>query len=208
VLSAELPPGFVYLRDVAPEIQVNLRYYSKDNFLGVRVNGYEKPVCIVTDPAAHALSKVQEELATFGLGLLVYDAYRPQSAVDHFWRWAQDLADKKMKADYYPQVEKTKLFEQGYIAARSGHSRGSSVDVTIVSLSENSTPLDMGTRWDFFDPSSWSNATNVTAAQRAHRMLLQKLMTKHGFEPLKEEWWHFKLKDEPFPGRYFDFPVE
>lgn len=206
-LSGELPPGFVYLRDIAPEIQVELRYYSEDNFLGTRVDGYERPICIMTYQAAQALQKVQEELAIFGLGLRLYDAYRPQRAVDHFGRWAQDLTDTRTKADYYPHVDKTDLFQQGYIAEKSGHSRGSTVDLTIVSLRAASAPLDMGTGWDFFDSTSWTNAAAVTATQRAHRMLLQTLMMRHGFEPLKEEWWHFSLGDEPFPDQYFDFPV-
>ncbi len=206
--ATELPEGFVDLEEVIPSIQVDVRYHTAENFVGRRIDGYEKPKCLLTEKAAMALKKVQEELRAFGLGLKVYDAYRPQRAVNHFVRWAKDVEDTKMKSKYYPEVEKKNLFKEGYIAEKSSHSRGSTVDVTIVSRDgEASEELDMGTGWDFFGPQSWPSSMEVTPAQRANRMLLQNLMTKHGFVPLKEEWWHFTLKDEPFPERYFDFPV-
>ena len=152
---------------------------------------------------------MQAQLAPIGRGLKVFDAYRPQRAEDHFVRWAEDLADTKMKARYYPDVDKANLFRDGYIAAKSGHSRGSTVDLTIVSLNAGEPiELDMGTGWDHFGPKSWPSSREVTTQQRANRMLLQSLMVKHGFRPLAEEWWHFTLVDEPFPDTYFDFVVE
>ena len=204
--ASELPKGFVDLSELAPGIRVDLRYHGSDNFVGGPVDGYEKPRCLMTRPTAEALAKVQAELKGFGLGLKIFDAYRPQRAVDHFVRWAKDLKDTRMKARYYPDVAKKDLFKEGYIAAKSGHSRGSTVDVTIISL-KTGEELEMGTGWDHFGPESWPTSTAVGTSQRAHRMLLRSLMTKHGFLPLKEEWWHFTLKDEPFHDTYFDFPI-
>ena len=207
--SSELPRGFVDIEDIIPGIRIEARYFSEDNFIGQRIDGYESSRCYITAEAAEALKEVQHELSPFGLGLKIFDAYRPQRAVDHFVRWASDLADVKMKEKYYPDVAKKDLFTKGYIAARSGHSRGSTVDLTIVSLGPgNGEELDMGTGWDFFGPESWPGSQAVNAEQRAHRMLLQQLMIKHGFKPLAEEWWHFTLVDEPFPDSYFDFVIE
>ncbi len=207
--AVSAPAGFVDIENVIPGVEVELRYFSEDNFVGQRVEGYESSRCYITSEAAEALKKVQQELSPFGLGLKIFDAYRPQRAVDHFVRWASDLADTKMKQKYYPGVAKKDLFKEGYIAARSGHSRGSTVDLTIVSLDdETAEELDMGTGWDYFGPESWPGSQAVSAEQRAHRMLLQQLMTKHGFKPLAEEWWHFTLVDEPFPDSYFDFVIE
>lgn len=203
------PGGFVEISEAIPDAIVELRYLSEDNFIGVRIDGYESQKCFITTEAANALAAIQAELAAFGLGLKVFDAYRPQRAVDHFVRWAEDLGDAKMKAKYYPDVEKKHLFRDGYIAAKSGHSRGSTIDLTIVSLGpDGPVELDMGTGWDFFGPKSWPSSQAVTDQQRANRMLLQSLMVKHGFRPLAEEWWHFTLVDEPFPDTYFDFPIE
>jgi D-alanyl-D-alanine dipeptidase len=203
------PAGFVELRDAVPGVRVELRYFSDDNFVGERIDGYRAGTCFITAEAAAALAGVQAELAAFGLGLKVFDAYRPQRAVDHFVRWAGDLGDTRMKSKYYPDVEKKNLFRDGYIAARSGHSRGSTVDLTIVPLDDGPpVGLDMGTGWDFFGPKSWPASLDVTPQQRANRALLQRLMVKHGFRPLAEEWWHFTLADEPYPETYFDFVVE
>lgn len=207
--AVSVPPGFVDIEDVIPGVEVELRYFGDDNFVGQRIEGYESGRCYITAEAAEALKEVQQELRAFGLGLKIFDAYRPQRAVDHFVRWASDLADTKMKEKYYPDVAKKDLFKDGYIAAKSGHSRGSTVDLTIVSLDAGNTEeLDMGTGWDFFGPKSWPGSQVVSAEQRAHRMLLQQLMTKHGFKPLAEEWWHFTLIEEPFPDNYFDFVIE
>lgn len=205
-----LPDGFVQCEAVIPDIRTDLRYATPHNFVGEKIDGYRQPRCILTRQAALALRKVQDELRPFGLGLKVFDAYRPQRAVDHFVRWANNPGDTRMKAEFYPRVEKGNLFKEDYIAARSGHSRGSTIDVTIVALRGElaGVELDMGTGFDFFGPESWPDHPAMTAQERANRMLLQGVMKKHGFRPYAKEWWHFTLEGEPFPTTYFDFPVE
>ena len=203
----ELPEGFVYLKDEIPSIQIDVRYFGNSNFVGEHVDGYEKAVCIISKPAAFALKNVQQELSTFGLGLKVFDSYRPQRAVNHFARWAEDLNDTKTKAEYYPGLDKQALIPSGYIVMKSSHSRGSTADLTIIDLT-TLEEMDMGTAFDFFSPKSWPDNLSITAEQRANRMLLQQTMIKHGFKPLEQEWWHFTLKDEPYPDVYFDFPVK
>ena len=205
--SQSLPAGFVYLDQVIPDIRTDLRYRSDDNFVGAIVEGYAGSRAILSQPAAQALSKVQAELRGQGLGLLVFDAYRPQRAVNHFARWAKDLRDAKMKQRYYPAVDKADLFSQGYIAGRSGHSRGSTVDLTLVSLTAPFGELDMGTFFDFFGERSWLDAIGITTVQMQNRALLQQTMKKHGFTPYSKEWWHFTLSAEPFPDTYFDFEI-
>ena len=199
--------GFVYCEEVIPDIRTELRYATSRNFVGVPIDGYRTPRCIITRQAAMALRRVQEELRPFGLGLKIFDAYRPQRAVDHFVRWARDLADTRMKAEFYPRVDKTNLFRDDYIAARSGHSRGSTVDLTIAAL-QGGKELDMGTGFDFFGPESWPENAAMTEQQRANRLLLQATMKKQGFRPYGKEWWHFTLEKEPFPETYFNFPIE
>jgi D-alanyl-D-alanine dipeptidase len=203
-----LPEGFVYLDVAIPDIAVELRYFTSDNFVGRPVDGYVHAHAILSKPAAAALARVQESLRPFGLGLKVFDAYRPQRAVDHFVRWAADLQDRETKAKYYPRVAKKDLFSEGYIAARSSHSRGSTVDLTIVFRAPDGTvkELDMGSSWDFFGPISWPASDAVSAQQRANRTLLRTLMMNHGFQPYTQEWWHFTLRNEPHPETYFDFP--
>lgn len=201
-----LPPGFVYVDQLVPDVVVDLRYFGSHNFVGGRVDGYEAPRAILTRRAAEALAAVEAELLPFDFGLKIFDAYRPQRAVDHFVRWARDLHDTSTKAEFYPHVAKTDLFREEYIAARSGHTRGSTVDLTIVRKADGAE-LDMGSPFDYFGPESWPAYDGLTAEQRAHRLLLRTLMTKHGFRPYEREWWHFTLKDEPFPETYFDFPV-
>ena len=200
------PPGFVDLIEIDASIQIDLRYLGRDNFLGRPVDGYEANRLIVSEAAGRALARVQAELKPMGLGLLVYDAYRPQRAVDHFVRWAQDLDDQASKNEYYPDVGKDKLFEEGYIAARSGHTRGGTVDLTLLDIQSGQT-LDMGTPWDFFGPESWPTFADLLPQQRANRLLLRTLMLRHGFRPLEQEWWHFSLEDEPFPETYFNFSI-
>lgn len=202
-----LPEGFVYLSEVAPAVAIDARYAGSDNFVGQPVEGYHANTVILTRPAAEALARVSEELAAFGLGLKVFDGYRPQRAVNHFVRWAGDSADQSTKAQYYPDVDKNQLFEKGYIAKRSGHTRGSTVDLTIIDLKDG-RELDMGTPFDYFGPESWPSYLDLSPEQRAHRALLQQVMKKHGFRPLSTEWWHFTLANEPYPETYFDFPVE
>jgi len=208
--AQDLPQGFVYLDQVAPSILTELRYDTPDNFLGRPVDGYRAQRVILTRQAALALQKVQKFLAPFNLGLKMLDAYRPQQAVDHFIRWAKDLGDTTMKWKYYPDVDKKNLFRDGYIASRSGHSRGSTVDLTIVSLEEKTfgQELDMGSGFDFFSPMSWPDSPRPTPSQRAHRALLRSAMAGQGFLPYDKEWWHFTLKQEPFPETYFNFPVQ
>ena len=209
LLAADLPEGFVYLEDFIPDIHLELRYLTEDNFIGQPVDGYRQPQAILTRAAAEALRRVQADLVRFGLGLKVFDAYRPQRAVDQFVRWGKDLDNLKMKGRYYPDVEKKDLFSQGYVAERSSHSRGSTVDVTLVYRDETGgRELDMGTGFDLFSPKSWPDNRDMTGPQRAHRLLLQVLMVRNGFLPYPQEWWHFTLANEPFPETYFDFPVE
>jgi zinc D-Ala-D-Ala dipeptidase len=205
-----MPEAFVRIEEIIPNIQVDLRYFTDKNFLGRHVDGYLASRCLLAKEAAEALRKVQDELNRFGLGLKIYDAYRPQRAVNHFVRWGKDLDDTKMQTEYYPKIQKKDLFNEGYIAEKSSHSRGSTVDLTIVYMDKtpSESELDMGTCFDFFGPESWPESPLVSPVQRAHRMLLQVLMLKHGFEPYAKEWWHFTLKKEPFPETYFDFPVQ
>ncbi len=204
-----LPKDFVYVQDVIPDVRVELRYATNHNFVGNPVDGYLEPKAILTKQAAEALRNVQDDLRTFGLGLKIFDAYRPQRAVDHFVRWARDLDDTRMKQEFYPNVNKQDLFKDGYIASKSGHSRGSTVDLTIVALDSRGTDsdLDMGTGFDYFSPRSWPDDARIGASQRANRMLLREVMKKHGFVPYSKEWWHFTLEKEPYPKTFFDFSV-
>lgn len=202
---AALPEGFLYLDRLIPDAVIELRYSGTHNFVGEPITGYEQARPVLSQAAALALARVQEELRPFGLGIKIFDAYRPQRAVDHFVRWATDLQDTRMKAEFYPDVDKQHLFRDDYIAARSGHSRGSTVDLTLVNLAAPHEPLDMGTPFDYFGPASWPEHAALTPQQRANRLLLQRLMQKHGFRPYPREWWHFTLEAEPHPEQYFDF---
>lgn len=201
------PALFVDVATLVPDAVFDVRYFGTENFVGARVDGYGAARCFLTRPAAEALSRVDAAARARGLGLRIFDCYRPARAVAHFARWASDLADTRTKPAYYPDVDKKDLFAEGYIAARSGHSRGSTLDLT---LFERATgrDLDMGTPFDLFSPRSWPGSDQVTAAQKANRRLLADLMTGAGFKPFDKEWWHFTLKDEPFPDTYFDFPIE
>ncbi|NGM60660.1 M15 family metallopeptidase [Sphingobacterium sp. SGG-5] len=201
-----LPKGFVYIHDVIPNIVYDIRYYSDYNFMGRRVDGYEQPVAILSIPATQALQKVQKELNKNGLGLKIFDAYRPQTAVNHFIRWSRIPTDTLMKSVFYPDLAKPKLFQLGYIASHSGHSRGSTVDLTIINL-QTGQDLDMGAPFDFFGEISHHDSRQVTAQQQANRQLLKNIMMRHGFQPYSEEWWHYTLRAEPFPEIYFDFKV-
>jgi D-alanyl-D-alanine dipeptidase len=202
-------PKLVALETVAPAVRQDIRYARADNFVGRPIDGYRVGRCWVSDRAAQALAAAADEGARSGLVLVVFDCYRPQRAVDDFRRWAADGADQRTKAEFYPRVAKSDLFVQGYVAERSGHSRGSTVDVSLQrSCGGRLVPLDMGTPFDFFDPRSHASSAEVTGAQRANRRLLRDLMARHGFRPYEPEWWHFTLADEPFPDRYFDVLVE
>lgn len=205
--AADYPPkGFVYVRDVVPDAVLEIRYFGTDNFMGARVEGYDAPEAILSVEAAVALKAAARDLRGKGYALKIFDAYRPGRAVGHFARWAKDLADTRNKAAFYPGVEKAKLFEMGYIAGKSGHSRGSAVDLTLVDM-YTGQEIDMGSRFDFFGEISHHDATLVTARQAASRDILRGAMEAHGFRRLKAEWWHYTLKNEPYPQTYFDFPV-
>ncbi|WP_447036174.1 M15 family metallopeptidase [Streptomyces sp. DSM 118878] len=224
------PKEFVALRDVDPTIIQEMRYTTPHNFVGEPIDGYKKPMCILTEPAAKALRKAQRSLLRTGHSLKVYDCYRPQRAVDHFVRWAEDLDDERMKEEFYPHVDKSRLFADGYIAEKSGHSRGSTLDLTIVRLPALPTrpyipgePLkpcfgprserfpdnsvDMGTGFDCFDTLSHTDDPRIKGEQRSNRDLLRNALAEQGFVNLPEEWWHFTYKPELFPETYFDFPV-
>ena len=198
--------GFVDAGRAIPGLVVDMRYAGSANFVGRPIAGYEAPVCLLTRETVAALAKVQERLREFGLGLKVYDCYRPTRAVADFVAWAKDLGDQKRKAEQYPYVDKTQLFALGYIAERSGHSRGSTLDLTVVDA-RTAAELDMGSGYDLFDPVSWPSDQTVGPSARAHRMMLQDVMLSCGFKSLQEEWWHFTLKEEPYPETYFDFVV-
>lgn len=183
-----------------------MRYAGARNFVGRPIAGYEANLCLLTEEAAAALALVQRDLAASGRGLKVFDCYRPARAVADFVAWARDLEDQATKTEYYPNVAKDQLFAQGYIAERSGHSRGSTLDVTLIDLATGAE-LDMGTAYDFFDPRSWPSDTSVSVEAQANRRALRDAMVARGFRPLREEWWHFTLEGEPHPQTYFDFPV-
>lgn len=201
-----LPEGFVLVGEAIPDALLDIRYYTTYNFVGARIDGYEAPVAVLTREAADALKLVSDDMKAQGLRLVIYDAYRPQRAVDHFARWAEDIADTRMKAVFYPDVDKADLFEKGFIARRSGHSRGSTVDLTLLDEATGKL-LDMGGPFDFFGELSHPDYAGVTTQQHENRMLLQSAMMKRGFKPLSTEWWHFTLADEPYPKTFFDFPV-
>jgi zinc D-Ala-D-Ala dipeptidase len=224
------PTDFVDLHAIAPTVVIEIRYASSHNFIGRPIPGYDAPRCLLTRPAADALAQVQRRLAPFELSLKVYDCYRPQRAVDYFVQWAADPADAAMVHEFYPRVDKSALLRDGYVASPSSHSRGSTVDLTIVPLTPAAPPaaarayplapcyapvsqratdnsLDMGTAFDCFDAMAHLDAAGLDPAQRAHRMLLATVMGDAGFVGYRYEWWHFTLRPEPYPAAWFDFPV-
>jgi D-alanyl-D-alanine dipeptidase len=217
--------GFVSLSDLIPDIILDIRYYSDYNFVGTRVDGYEEPCASLTREAAAALRAVSDDVIAKGYRLKIYDAYRPQKAVNHFVRWSKDFNDTKMKSYFYPDLTKDVLFPQGYIAEKSGHSRGSTLDLTLFDM-KTEKEVDMGGTFDWFGPESHPDfcgnpetgkytgnnrkspaGRSITAKQFANRMILRRAMLAHGFKPIGSEWWHFTLRDEPFPNTYFTFPV-
>lgn len=198
--------GFVLLSEAVPDVILEIRYYSTYNFVGERIDGYEEPIALITKEAAQALKEVSDELIEKGYRLKVFDAYRPQKAVNHFVKWAQDPNDIKMKEYFYPELEKDVLFPLGYIMEHSGHSRGSTIDLTLFDMTLEKE-VDMGGTFDYFGELSHPDYRGITDEQFNNRMLLREVMVKHGFKPLEEEWWHFTLEDEPYPDTYFTFPV-
>jgi D-alanyl-D-alanine dipeptidase len=227
----KMPDSFVDIQKVIPDIVLDIRYYSPHNFVGERIEGYLAPKCYLTKEAAEALGKVQQDLEPYSLSLKIYDCYRPQRAVNHFVRWATEIENTKTKKEFYPTVDKRNLFKDGYIDSKSGHSRGSTIDLTIVPLPSPIQPeytpgqklyecylpaakrfgdnsIDMGTGFDCFHELSHTANTNIGRQQKINRLLLKALMEKHGFRNYDMEWWHFTLKDEPYPDTYFDFVIE
>lgn len=197
--------GFVLLSDFVPAIVQEIRYFSTYNFVGDRIDGYEEPCAIITKEAARALKLVSNEMYVRGYRLKVFDAYRPVSAVKHFMLWSIEDQDLRMKPYFYPDIDKEELFNSGYIAKQSSHSRGSAIDLTLLDMATGKE-LDMGSPFDFFGEISHPDYMGITKEQYNNRMVLKDAMTRHGFEPIDCEWWHFSLKDEPYPDTYFNFP--
>ncbi|PKN77347.1 MAG: D-alanyl-D-alanine dipeptidase [Deltaproteobacteria bacterium HGW-Deltaproteobacteria-10] len=229
--AEDRPEGFVDITAVIPDIQLDIRYFGTHNFVGEKVNGYNAGKCILTKEAAASLAKVQKDLGQFSLAIKIYDCYRPQRAVNHFVKWATEIDNTKTRKEFYPTVDKRNLFKDGYIDSKSGHSRGSTVDLTIVPLPTPRQPdyvpgqklsacyrpahqrfrdnsIDMGTGFDCFHELSHTENKNIGLQQRINRMLLKSLMEKHGFRNYDKEWWHYTLNNEPYPATYFDFAIE
>lgn len=229
--ESRMPDSFEDVKARIPSILLDMRYYGPHNFIGERIEGYNAPKCLLTKEAAAALAMVQKELEAQSLSLKVYDCYRPQRAVDHFVRWAQDMNDTKTKKEFYPTIKKRDLLRKAYIGAISSHSRGSSVDLTIVPLPASEEPtyhpgdalyecylpagkrfqdnsLDMGTGFDCFHERSHTTNRKPGEKYMRNRLLLENIMEKHGFKGYAREWWHYTLRREPFPKTYFDFAVE
>lgn len=198
--------GFVLMSDLIPQVVQEIRYYSTFNFIGDRIDGYEEPCALITREAARALKSASNEAAVLGYCLKIFDAYRPTTAVDHFMLWGIEDQDIRMKQYFYPDIDKEDAFTLGYIAKRSSHSRGSTVDLTLLDM-QAGKEADMGSPFDFFGERSHPDYRGVTQEQYDNRMLLQNLMKRNGFIPMDKEWWHFQLEDEPYPDTYFSFPV-
>lgn len=224
--DADGSEGFVNVTDVVPDVILEIRYFGTYNFVGTRIDGYEQPVALLTKEAADSLKAVSDDVVKQGYRLKIYDAYRPQRAVDHFVRWSHNPQDTCMKRYFYPMLDKPVLFEQDYIMAKSGHTRGSTVDLTLFDM-QTEKELDMGGTFDWFGIESHpdycgtnpaprlypeigkytGDGSGLTKQQYENRMTLRSAMLRHGFKPLDSEWWHFTLRDEPYPDTYFDFPV-
>lgn len=225
------PQNFVYLKDIDPTIIQEMRYAGYHNFVGHPLPGYEKATCILTREAAEQLKAIQQQLKPLGYSLKVYDCYRPQKTVDFFIVWSQDIKQQSMKAEFYPNVNKKDVFKLNYVAAQSSHSRGSTIDLTIVKLPAKIQPvyrpnqplvscyapyqqryrdnsINMGTGYDCFDKLAHPDNTNISSQEYLNRMFLNYWMTKYGFVGVETEWWHFTLKNEPYPGTYFNFVIK
>ncbi|NRA73402.1 MAG: M15 family metallopeptidase [Rickettsiales bacterium] len=226
----DLPKGFVRHQESETNIKIDLRYFSKHNFVGSRIDGYYNNVLILTHQAYTQLLKIQKEFMGDGYTLVIYDAYRPQKSVEYFSKWGKDISDTKMKEIFYPHLDKKDIHSSGYLASsRSTHTRGSTVDLTLISLDKslcspmlqhrklnngkiipfyNDNTVDMGSSFDLFDEVSWYTNKDISPSQYEMRMYLQQKMIKYGFEPYEKEWWHFTLKDELFPNTYFNFDIK
>ena len=198
--------GFVLLSDYVPGVVQEIRYFSTYNFVGDKIDGYEEPVALITVEAARALKAVANEMNVQGYRLKIFDAYRPLCAVKHFVLWGIEDTDIRMKPYFYPELQKQELFSKGYVASKSSHSRGSTVDLTLLDMATGKE-LDMGSPFDLFSEVSHPDCHTITEEQYANRMILRSSMLRNGFEPIDCEWWHFTLKDEPYPDTYFEFPV-
>ena len=203
---SDLPEGFIKLNDIDNTIIVDLKYSTKSNFTGKTVRGYKSNTAILSNEASNALINAQKDFKKLGYCLILFDAYRPQSAVDFFFEWSKDLNDTINKNSYYPNINKSQLFAQGYIAKKSGHSRGSTVDVSLVDLS-TMKQIDMGSIYDYFGIQSSTFYPNISDSQKNNRMILYNIMINNGFKNYSKEWWHFTLENEPFQ-EYFDFLVD
>lgn len=208
VKKNKLPKGFVYIEDVIPNAIYDIRYFGEYNFVGKQIDGYKAPFAIMSSQSAKALKAVSDELERKGYTLKIYDAYRPQKAVNHFVTWAKDPKDLLMQDIFYPKVNKKDVFKLGYLSSKSGHSRGSTVDLTIVYKKYDNRDVDMGSPYDFFGEISSHGTKQITAKQTTNRNILKNAMVKHGFKPYNKEWWHYTLKSEPYPKKYYDFDVE
>ena len=204
--ARELPEGFVYIDELIEDCIIDAKYAGTDNFMGCPAEGYEQPLVVMSREAADRCIRAAEFLRSQGYVMKFFDAYRPQRAVNHFCRWGQDLSNQRRKPVHYPEIEKNIMFDDGYIARKSGHSRGCAVDLTLVDMKTHQE-LDMGTIFDFMDPRSWPSSEDITPQQKANRMLLRDAMTANGFQPISNEWWHFIVEPEPYPDTYFDFPI-
>lgn len=200
------PSGFVLLADYVPQIVQEIRYYSTYNFVGDRIDGYEEPCALLTIEAARALKAASYEVFVQGYRFKVFDAYRPACAVRHFVLWGIEDQDIRMKSYFYPELEKQELFAKGYIAKMSGHSRGSTIDLTLLDM-RTGKEVDMGSPFDLFSEISHPDCREITEEQYENRMMLQRVMIRNGFQPIDCEWWHFTLINEPYPNTYFEFPV-
>lgn len=200
------PEDFVDISQEIPGIITDVKYFTGENFVGEKIDGYDAPIILLTEKAAIALGRVQKQLMKKGYGLKVFDGYRPKSAVEHFIRWGNSEEDGKTKDIFYPHMTRQEVFEGGFIAKESSHTRGSAVDLTVIKL-ENQEEVDMGGIFDFFSESSYSDFDHLNIEQSKNRVMLKYLMRSEGYEPMQQEWWHFTLADEPYPETYFDFPV-
>ena len=198
--------GFVSVGEVIPDVILEMRYYSSYNFVGDRINGYEEPIALLSKEAAQALSCASDELREKGYRIKIFDAYRPQTAVEHFVTWASDVNDTRMKKYFYPNTDKSKLFDLGYISYHSGHSRGCTVDITLFDM-ETGKEVDMGGPFDYFGQLSLPDYKGITDDQYQNRMILREAMLNNGFRVSSTEWWDFTLIDEPYPDTYFSFSV-
>ena len=207
IVSEASKAGFVVVTDVVPDAILEIRYFSTFNFMGVRVDGYNAPIAYLTKEAADSLKAVSDDVKAMGYRLKIYDAYRPQCAVDHFVRWSQEASDTLMKRYFYPDIDKPRLFEEGYMAKKSRHTTGSTIDLTLFDMNTEKD-VDMGSPFDWLGEESHTDYAGVTPEQHKNRMILRDAMLRHGFRGISTEWWHFVLKNEPYPDTYFTFPIE